>query len=297
MLTDPPIHVAQNRKDSVRMVAAQARLYADVKRAQWLRLGSVAVLSVLISAVALAQDDRGAIGSVGGVVLLFVNGLLMYRERRRVGLAVAVQESFDCSVFCLDWNDVTVRQHPSGQQIAQAAERYTGSRARDWYPNTGSLQRPLDIAVCQQSNVGWGAPVHRAWAWAVVGLSAVVAVAIALGWWSAGLGAWRGFDALVVPFLPLAWEAFEMARQNFESAVEKEETQSLILDDWDHAIAGTGALTDSRCRRFQDKIASIRKRNAQVPDWFDKRLRDRNERAMRTTADDMINQAQRAGLA
>jgi hypothetical protein len=297
MLTSPPIHVAQNQDGYVRMVAAQARLYSDVKRAQWLRLGAVAVLGLLIAVLALSVGGDGAIGAVGGFALLFVNGLLMYQERRRVNLAVAVQEAFDCSVFCLEWNDVTVRAHPSGQQIAQAAERYSGSRARDWYPDTGSLQRPLDIVVCQQSNVGWGAPVHRAWAWTVVGLSVLVSVIIAITWWAAGVSGWTGFCALVVPFLPLAWEAFEIARQNFESAREKEETQSLILDDWQEALAGSVVLTESRCRRYQDCIAGIRKRNAQVPDWFDKKLRVRNERAMRTTASDMISQARRAGHA
>lgn len=297
MLTDPPIHVAQNRDDSVRRVAAQARLYADVKQAQWSRLGAVTAVGVIVAVVSLAAGDDGLVGSIGGVVLLFANGLLMYRERRRVGLAVSVQESFDCSVFNLAWNDAAVRQRPSGQQIAQAAERYTGSRARDWYPNTGTLQRPLDIAVCQQSNVGWGAPVHRAWAWTVIGASVLIAAAVATGWWVAGLGPGRGFGALVAPFLPLLWEAFEMGRQNFESAAEKEDTQSLILDDWNSAMSGGSGLTESRCRTYQDAIADIRKRNAQVPDRFDKRLRGRNERAMRTTADDMIAQAQRAGLA
>ena len=297
MLTNPPIHVAQNQDDYVRMVAAQARLYSDVKRAQWFRLGAVAVLGLLIAVLALVVGGDGASGAVGGFALLFVNGLLMYQERRRVDLAVAVQEAFDCSVFGLEWNDVVVRAHPSGQQIAQAAERYLGSRARDWYPDTGSLHRPLDIVVCQQSNVGWGAPVHRAWAWTIVGLSVLVSWFIAITWWAVGLSGWTGFSALVVPFLPLAWEAFEMARQNFESAREKEETQSLILDDWQKALAGSVVLTETRCRRFQDCIAGIRKRNAQVPDWFDKKLRVRNERAMRTTASDMISQAQRAGHA
>lgn len=297
MLTSPPIHVAQNRADSVRMVAAQARLYADVKKAQWSRFGAMAFLGVVVAVISLATGNEGAVGSVGGVVLLFANGLLMYRERRRVSLAVSVQEFFDCSVFDLGWNDAVVRQRPSGQDVAKASARYTGSRAHDWYPETGMLERPLDIAVCQQSNVGWGAPVHRAWAWTVIGLSVLVAATIAVSWWIAGLDAGEGFGALIVPFLALAWEAFELVRQNFESATQKEETQSWILNDWEHAISGGAALTEERCRAFQDCIAGIRKRNAQVPDWFDKRLRARNEHAMRTTADDMIAQARRAGLA
>ena len=297
VLTTPPIYVAQNRDDAVRMVAAQARLYTDVKNAQWSRFGAMAALGVTVGIVSLAVGSEGAVGWIGGVVLLFANGLLMYHERRRVGLAVAVQEAFDCEVFRLDWNDAAVRRRPAGQEIARAAARYNGSRSRNWYPDTGTLQRPLDIAVCQQSNVGWGAPMHRAWAWTVSALSVLVAASLAAGWWVADLGVGEGTSALVAPLLPLAWESFEMVRQNFESASEKEDTQALILEDWATAMSGTAALAESRCRAFQDAIAGIRKRNAQVPDWFDKRLRVRNERAMRTTADDMISQAHRAGLA
>ncbi|WP_157180029.1 MULTISPECIES: S-4TM family putative pore-forming effector [Rhodococcus] len=297
MLTNPPISVAQNRNDSVRKVAAQARLYADVKTAQWSRLGAVAVLGVVVAVVSLTVDDDGLVGSVGGLVLLFINGILMYRERRQIDLAVSVQESFDCSIFDLAWNDVAFKHRPSGQQIARAADRYSGSRTRNWYPDTGTLQRPLDIVVCQQSNVGWGAPVHRLWAWTVLAITVFFALVIATLWWVAGLEAGAGFGALVAPFTPLAWEAFEMVRQNFESAAEKEDTQSRILEDWDLAMSGHAVPTEGRVRHYQDAIAGIRKRNAQVPDWFDKRLRSRNERAMRTTADDMIAQAQRAGLA
>lgn len=296
MLTTPPIEVAQNREDSLRMLAAQARLYSDVKRDQARRLLAMAVLGLAISALSLATVDDDPVGSIGGLLLLFVNGLLMYRERRRADLAVAIQEAFDCSVFGLEWNDILVRQRPPGQQIAHAARRYSGGRTQDWYPKMGRIRRPLDIMICQQSNVGWGAPVHRAWAWTVLGAAAVAGAVIGAIWGFAGLSLGLGFDALVVPFLPLAWEVFETVRQNFESAREKEETQGRILDDWADMLAGKRPANDGRCRAFQDQIVCIRRRNAQVPDWFDKKLRPRNERAMRTTAEDMVAEAARAGL-
>lgn len=296
MVTTPPIEDAQNREDSLRMLAAQAQLYADVKRDQTRRLSAMALLGLAISVLSLASLDDDPVGSIGGFLLLFINGVLMYRERRRADLAVTIQEAFDCSVFGLEWNDILVRNRPAGQMIAEAARRYAGGRTRDWYPKIGRIQRPLDIMICQQSNVGWGAPVHRAWAWTVVGATAAASVIIGAIWWGFGLPVGQGFDALVVPFLPLAWEAFETVRHNFESAREKEETQGRILDDWADVLDGKKTVEDGRCRAFQDEIVGIRRRNAHVPDWFDKKLRARNERAMRTTADDMVAEAARAGL-
>ncbi|WP_408068683.1 S-4TM family putative pore-forming effector [Williamsia herbipolensis] len=295
--TSPPIRVAQARNDAVRMVGAQARLYADVKTAQWLRLALVVSVGLAISIACLVTGSEGSVGWVSGVLLLFLNAAFMYRERRRVALAVSIQEAFDCQVFGLEWNDTAVRDRPPGQEIAKAAARYTGSRDQNWYPNTGSVRRPLDVAICQQSNVGWGAPVHRAWAWSLVCASFILGVAIVATWLVSGLGFSAGAGAFVAPFLPLAWELTEIIRQNFESAAEKETTQRVILDDWANAVAGAVPLQESRCRRYQDAIAGIRKRNAQVPDWFDNRLRSRNERAMRTTAQDMVSEASRAGLA
>ena len=53
MHTVPPIRVAQARDDAVRMVGAQARLYADVKKAQWSRLAVMTAAGLAISVASL----------------------------------------------------------------------------------------------------------------------------------------------------------------------------------------------------------------------------------------------------
>lgn len=295
--TDPPISVAQNEPEASTLLAAQARLYSDAKRDAALRVVGMAVLGLALSVLSMLQSGRTAVGTIGGVLLLLANAALMYRERRCTATALSVQETFDCSVFQLPWNDLSVRRRPSGQEIARAAERYEGDRIHNWYPDTGSAQRPFDIVICQQSNVGWGAPVHRAWAWTLVGLSMAWAIFIAAFWTAIGLSALRGMDALVLPFLPLVWEAFEVSRSSFESARDKEEVQTKMLSDWASGLDGSVPLTEARCRGYQDEIAAVRRRNARVPDWFDHRLRHRNERAMRTTAVQMLAEAHRFGRA
>ncbi len=295
MRTSPPIETAQNRPEAKRCLAAQARLYSDVKRARAIRLGMMLVLGVVAASFALAHKHSPITPAVG-IGAFFGNLVLMNRERRRGHLAAAIQEEFDCTVFQLSWNDIAVRCRPARQQIAFAAERYTGDRTSDWYPATGALERPLDILICQQSNVGWGAPVHRAWAWALILCCAGLAAVVGAAWWVAHLDATEGLSDLVAPFLATWSELIQSALSNRESAQGKEECQQQLLAEWGALLTGATA-TDQRCRRFQDKIVHIRMQNAQVPDWFDERLRARNERAMRTTAADMISQARQAGFA
>lgn len=296
MRTEPPIAEAQNRPEQVRRVAAQAQAYSEAKKALWIRLVVVGCLSVAVAVAAAAGRDGGMIGTAGGILLLFLNAAAAHLQQRRSEFAASVQEAFDCDIFQLNWNDTLLLRRPSGQEVALVAERYAGSRHRDWYPDVGEVLRPLDVLICQQSNVGWGAPVHRYWAYVIAGIAALFAGILICLWAVLNIPFDRALGIFVAPFLPVIWEAIEMSVKNFVSAREKEETQALILRDWDQSMASGKIPPLSRCRSFQDAICLLRRRNAQVPDWFDKALRNRNERAMRTSADEMIEQAKRAGL-
>lgn len=294
--TIPAISDAQNTQQRQRLIAAQARLYSDVKRDSALRFVVLTLIAASLSWVSISQASTTAIGTVGGLTVLVIQALVTWRERRKVSLASAIQEQFDTEVYQLPWNEVAVRHRPSGQDISRAALRYKGDRTRDWYPDTGRVVRPLDILICQQSNVGWGIPVHRIWSWTLVGATAAGVLVLGLVWQAASLSPSRGLDAVVVPFLPVLWEVFEHVRTNLASARDKDEVQQLMLADWNVATAGGPLPTVERCRLFQDQIVGIRRTNAHVPDRFDRILRARNERAMRTTSLDMVEAANRAGL-
>lgn len=296
MHTTPAISLAQNTQQSQRLIAAQARLYSDVKRDSALRFVMIAAIAVSLSWVSINKDSTTAVGTVGGLTVLVLQALVTWRERRKVSLASAIQEQFDTNVCQLPWNAVVVRHRPNGQEIARAAVRYKGKRTRDWYPDTGRVVRPLDILICQQSNVGWGIPVHRIWSWTLVGATTAGVVVLGLVWRAASLSPSGGLDAIVVPFLPVAWEVFEHVRTNLASARDKDDIQQLMLEDWNAATTGGPLPTVERCRLFQDQIVRIRRTNAHVPDWFDRALRAKNERAMRTTSHDMVEAAKRAGL-
>jgi hypothetical protein len=295
--TTPAIEDAQNTEQAQRLIAAQARLYSDVKRASATRFYSVLLIAIALCCLSIVKVSDVAVGTIGGAIVLVLQAVFSWREHQKVSLASSIQEQFDTTVFQLPWNEVLVRQRPNGQDISRAASRYTDDRTRNWYPPTRSIARPLDVVICQQSNVGWGIPVHRIWSWTIISLTVIGVVILGAIWKAASLTLPEGLDAVVVPFLPVIWEIFERTRSNFASAKEKEEVQQLMLADWASALSGASRIPIERCRLFQDQIVIIRRTNAHVPDWFDRKLRGRNERAMRTTSHDMVEEAKRMGFA
>lgn len=290
--TEPPISSAQNTDEAQRLLAAQAVLHSRSKRARNVRIAAIVSLSILVGvAASLSNEAAAPVGVIGGVIVLALSLTAGHRQRATGDLAVAIQEKFDTLVFQIPWNPLCVRHLPTAHEVASAGDAYEGTRTRDWYPDTADTPRPLDIVICQQSNLGWGPSVHRRWALAV---GIVIGTGLALSglvWWWAGLDTYSGMNQLVLPALPVLWEAADEVRRHLVSAKEKNELQQAVLDVWGAGIT-TGASVD-QCRDVQNEIVHIRLTNAQVPDWFDARFRGASEQTMRTAASHLVEEARR----
>ncbi|GCE75996.1 S-4TM family putative pore-forming effector [Cellulomonas biazotea] len=291
------IAVAQNDPHAQRLLAAQARMYSQAKTMQHARFLVVCVLAAgTVTAALLASDVRSVIGLVGGVITFVWSQLGGTREKRVVKDAAAVQEQFDTYVFELPWNDLGPVDRVDPTRIAIAAAKYRGNRTVDWYPATGAVARPLDVLICQRSNLGWGAVVHRMYAALLIAtlillVGAGIGVALA-----AGLSAAEWLAAVAVPLLAPAREILDLVRANRDSEDTKRKAESKIAALWRGAITRQAAVTVQDCRVVQDRLVAIRLSNAHVPDWLDQWWRSRNELAMRDTADSLIAEATKAGL-
>jgi hypothetical protein len=294
--SEPRIFQAQNTSDARHKVAAQARLYSDAKRLWSMRLSVIFQLAAASSIAALlaATAPRNVFGVGGGVLLLVLSVVGGDVEKRKRQQAAAVQESFDVEVFQLPWNEIELKR-PSPTLISQAAARYDGGRDADWYSDTKDTHRPFDVLICQSSNLGWGASTHLAWAWA---LTAMLTVGLALLLIAAKLDGLSFSDAAVaigVPTLAPLKEILEQIKAHLETSRDKEDAQAKISAAWSDGMNGKAVPDEALLRLVQNKMLALRQRPHYVPDWFDNRLRDRNEAAMHTTAEDMLAQAARAG--
>lgn len=293
--TDRMISTMQNTERAQQLLAAQSRLYTCAKRLHDFRVLTVVVLAVITVVAALTfPDGRIAVGSVGGAATFLWSLLGGEREKRIRRQAVFVQEEFDTYVFDMPWN-AWAAEHLSPTLIVEAANRYRGKRTEDWYPTTGTVVRPLDVLICQRSNLGWGASIHRAYASL---LTCLLMALILIGFAVAVVGnlaATDGLIALVVPALGPARELIEMILNNRDSSAIKSKVEAQAHNLWERALRSDHGITITDCRAVQDQILNIRKTNAHVPDWLDNLRRGRNETLMRQSATYLMGEAERHG--
>jgi hypothetical protein len=287
--------VAQNTDHSQRLLAAQSRLYTDAKRIHDGRLVIVILLAVVTIAVAMAiPDARQAVGGAGGALTFLWSVLGSSREKRRRREAASVQEEFDTHVFDIPKNELAI-DRPSPTLIAEAAARYKGSRTKDWYPDPRPVVRPLDVLICQRSNLGWGSSIHRYYAACLTaGLLVLILSGVTVAA-AAGLSTVDALVAVLVPLLSPAREFIEAIRANHDSADMKAKTESKVLRLWQRGLEDQSAVTIEDCRGVQDRILQIRQTNAHVPDWIDNLRRGRNEGLMRESAQHLIEEAVQHG--
>jgi hypothetical protein len=295
--TNPAIRDAQNTERSLRLLGAQRRLYSDAKTIHNARIGFILLGSALsIAAGFLLPDARVLVGLSTSLTLILLSAWGGGREGRRVREAASVQEEFDTQLFQLTWNEMLV-DRPTPTLIAEASQRYRGPSVRDWYADTQSVVRPLDVLICQRSNVGWGSSLHRLWA-AILSTTIIlcIPVIVALSW-VIGMPLTETLAAIVAPLLAPAREALEMIRANRDAAQNKSALESKILVTWRKGLEGPSKVTPKDCRLIQDRILTTRQTNASVPDWLDRIRHKSQEGTMRLSAEHMIEESRTAGVA
>lgn len=295
-MTEPPIATRQNDDACQRLLAAQSVLYTRAKKLRRWRLVAVTSSAFLVAVATLAVGAATApIGVAGGLLVLFASIVQGKREGALVERAVAIQEKFDTQVFNLKWNEFAVPNQPTGHEVQEEAAKYRGRPTEDWYPDTETVTRPLDVLICQQANLGWGTSSHRRWARTLSATAGALVLAITTAWWVLDLALLPALNALVVPFAPVLYELLDATQKHRNSTDDKETANRQLVNLWRAGL--TRPVADQRVRDVQDCIVNLRRRNAQVPDWFDGHFRPSSERAMRGAARDLISEARQHGKA
>lgn len=294
--TSPSIYVAQDEPANQELIHAFRVTYRKVKGRAFLRLSIVAAVAAALTVVAAFQDrGQTQVGVVTGLILLIANVSTWFTDTRAVAVAVAMQEQFDTNVFGLPWDKYACPQPPSPNEVAAAARRYTGEPTFGWYSDTKTVERPLDVLVCQQANAAWGRSVHTKWAWLVTAALIALIVLPTLAMWLAGASITTVAAIFLLPWSGVMAELGRMALANFISANDKTELEKQMREDWETGLAS--GLDVGHVRAIQSKIAHVRAANAHVPDWFHKVIRDTNEADMQTTTARLVAEATNHGRA
>ncbi|MFF4263013.1 S-4TM family putative pore-forming effector [Streptomyces virginiae] len=286
----------QNSTACLKQLAAQRRLYSDAKAIYGVRVAAVFGAGVLsVSASWAFSQHRVLIGGLAAAFGFAVSVFGTTREKRKIKEASSVQELFDTSVFGLPWNEVLV-ERPASAGINEAAKRHKGGGLSDWYTDTGGAPRPLDVVMCQRSNLGWSTSAHRAWAAFIAGFgilafsySTLISVLVGPSFTSALVG-------FYVPLLPTLKEVIDIWRSNLESVATKQKAEGKAQTLWRRAMDRGEIPEEAECRQLQDLILMSRQSNALIPDWFYWVRRNGSEQVMCMSMGDFIDEATEAGL-
>lgn len=290
----------QNQPDSIRLLAAQRKLYSRVKRfAGWQTL--LAVLTPLASAVAVTVEPKLDVWAafVGIIVALLDTIWLDPRQSALRGLGAKVQEKFDCTVLQLEWNTALAGKPPSPEEIHAAAKNYRTSRGaplENWYP-TSLSSIPLYQArvICQRTNCWWDSELRRRYGtWVVSTVVVLVLIVFTLGLVK-GMSLQSFVLAVLAPLLPaVQWAARERTRQ-IETAKESDRLREYSESVWEDIVRGKSLEREIvRCsRELQDGILVRRREGAAIFDWVYRCLRRKQEEQMNVGAQAMLDQIQK----
>ena len=297
MDNDNGISSRQNLSENLRLLAAQRHLYSRVKgfaAIQALLVGFTPVVTAFVVAAKPEWDIWAAF--IGILVALCDTVWLDPKQNSLRSLGANVQESFDCNVLQLPWNEALAGHRPNPEDVHEAAEAYipaTETPVEEWYPTAvSSLPLYQGRLVCQRANCWWDSKLRKRYgAWVVSALS-VLSIAVFLLGLVKGMSLQKFVLAVMTPLLPAAlWAAREFKRQS-ESATESDRLKEYIESLWERVVAGkvTEAEVVRHSRELQDAILVRRRQGAPVFEWIYKFLRSKHEEQMNVGARTMVDQ-------
>lgn len=279
----------QNTKENLLRLSAQRRTYRKAKRLSTIRMLLCLPLTPIINAAHFAalvpsgaegatSDSSSRLMFVSAVTaaILIVSHLIAGAEKRLRLKAATIQESFDCDVLGLQWNDAVAGPPPTYEDVYELAGDFVRESdeyeaLRNWYPTI--VDAPMDPKVrtiCQRMNAVWDSR-QRAPFMKAVRVFTIGAMAVSVTWGAlldVSLRAYLVGGA--IPMLPLILFFLRFQNQTTEALRTARSIQRRIEASADGLTKHDDAdcKTDAQARMIQDDIFRHRAHAPFVPDWY-----------------------------
>lgn len=291
----PGSRILQRQNDPSALTVLRA-ISASHKRAQHLASGGTTVSIVVAATGFIGIFTKFGVTSVTIVgalwALLYSTGLTSWANKERER-AAKLQEMFDVELFSLGWNPLLAGEQIGAHEVNRLSQQYRGrlDMVLDYY-EIPDLPRPFDVLACQQQNLGWGARVHRRYAFTVL--------ACVCAWSAAGL-VLGSLASLTVTEVLLRWYipslgalmlGLSIFRQQNDVTRERQRVLGLLTSRIDAVVANSvtpavAADLLQLARQIQDAIFLARHSASRVPDWFFLRYRANDRADFRAAMDEL----------
>lgn len=274
---------AQERPDAIRAATAFARRYEIAQRWRGISLAAGLALPVLGSILVLADSDAAvALGAISGAWAVFGRYGVEAFERGHRRDGARAQETFDCLVLGLTWNEAVTGPKPAFEDLSDWAGTRNSNDRHGWYPQeVGPARWPLDALLCQRANVVWGRRNHDRYAYIAAGLAVLLFAATVIVGIVAGTSFSDYLVRLGLPSLPALLITGDLFSGHRAQARSKQRVEMAADADWEAALAQKTPPDPARCRELQDTIFETRASGNPIPKWYYRLRLGHDEGAMR----------------
>lgn len=294
------IPINQNADSQLQKLAAQRQLYYFAKKIffwQTIIGGPIAILAALF--VIIVPDIKGLVALWGILVSLSdIFWLTPWLKKIRKNAAL-VQESFDCDVLKISWNDVKAGRRVDPELIFKYAEKYKQNKnegmglLKDWYPvGVGILPLHLARLICQRANCWWDSSQRKLYALLILISMALIFLIVLFLAWTSTITVGDFVLKVGAPLSPALIIACRQFGEQTEAANRLDRLKDHIGRLWGQALDGVPESEITAASRvLQDEILEHRKQSALIFDWIFKMLRRDYEEQMNHAAESMIREA------
>jgi SMODS-associating 4TM effector domain len=296
------ITTKQNTEKQLQRLGAQRQLYATAKTILGWQLFVGCPIAAISAIVVIVEPSlKGLVASWGLLVTLANLFWLTPWQKRIQDSAARIQETFDCDVLGLTWNELKAGKHPDPELIKEQYDKYKKWESRmppltNWYPSVVE-DLPIHIGriTCQRSNCWWDANQRKRFAVSAIAIVVVIFIVVFLLSLVAGITVEDFIIKIVAPLLPAVVIAIQQYREHTDAATRMTRLKDHADKLWKDALLGkskTALLKESRI--LQDEILENRRKNPPVFDFIFKRIRPNFEVQMNYAAEELAEQAKQS---
>jgi len=287
-----PIFQRQNDPALLKLLRADTWHYRLAKRWHLARIaGSIGFAAAAPVITFWWHSATVWVAVAAGAWVLIGRTVMNLAEQREVHLGATVQEQFDTDLFRMEWNGGLAGPKPTPEDVTDAARHVSNvDRLRNWYADTGQAPWPLDVVLCQRSSAVWGRREHAAYGKTVLALGVIwFAVGIVCGL-AAHVTLGDYLLRLFLPSQPVFLDTIDLFVRHREQSSAKEAVEGAATSLWAKGVGDPGTIGPDACRQLQDQVYRIRRMGLQIPEWFYRLHRERNELAMTTAVGELLAQ-------
>jgi hypothetical protein len=299
------ITTQQNQPAEIKKLRAQRQLNADAKKVAGLQMVLTIALPVAGAVAGLWWPKvLGGVLAFYGIVISVLDVSVLERWQARLRKRAAIiQESFDCSVLGLPWDEMRVGPRPEEEDVHQASSAHRGGKEDvslvNWYPTAVAEVPPsLGRVICQRANLRWDAQLRRRYrAWLAVALLALGAVVSIIGF-RQGASLEQLTLSVLAPIAPMLLWGIREFQKHGEAAETSDRLRERITTVWTTALQKgfSEQELDLFSRQLQGEIYNRRLTAPMIFSWVYWLLRSSGEEQMNVAAGELVKEAKRCGF-